>query len=450
MLGFSACRASYLLCFVALSSYSDTIPGLLNIYWLTAAAAAAIVAWVVYFFELKILYNKIWMCAGIFSLGGLLIMFSGDRFGSIFLFGVGAMSAGLGSVLLYILWGVKLSRLSSQEIIFYVVFNLAIAAGIVFVVNLFGDIAPVSAFVMALISLFLLENPLVMQKGFGGADRSNFEYPKQGALPIRSIINLCVMTVIFTSCYHIAAMTFTSTTIRNRDIEGIIISGLSLLIIALTPYVRLITIFRSIVPVIVASYLFFDLLPSNVADLCVIIGGSGFRLSWIFIWIALVNMAHVHFGARWLIICVGIGSMFAGRVLSLLVTYLFVTAQLNDFTLAIYLIVIIIVVAVMVVLPNALNFNGREGQHISVKESFANRTEGKCLYLSGEYNLTKRESEVFCLLVMGRSQEIIAEKLGISKGTVHVHITHIYQKLGVHSQQEVISMVEENKDVLQT
>lgn len=62
--------------------------------------------------------------------------------------------------------------------------------------------------------------------------------------------------------------------------------------------------------------------------------------------------------------------------------------------------------------------------------------------LSDTYKLTKREREVFALLAHGRSVPYIRDALIISKDTAATHTKHIYAKLGVHSRQELISMVE--------
>ncbi len=45
--------------------------------------------------------------------------------------------------------------------------------------------------------------------------------------------------------------------------------------------------------------------------------------------------------------------------------------------------------------------------------------------------LTKREKQVFDLLVLNRSTEQIANNLGISEKTVRNHISNVMQKLGV-------------------
>ncbi len=65
----------------------------------------------------------------------------------------------------------------------------------------------------------------------------------------------------------------------------------------------------------------------------------------------------------------------------------------------------------------------------------------RCFALAGSYGLTEREKEVFLLLARGRNRDYIQEALVISKNTVKVHVKHIYQKMEVHSHQELIDMV---------
>ena len=45
--------------------------------------------------------------------------------------------------------------------------------------------------------------------------------------------------------------------------------------------------------------------------------------------------------------------------------------------------------------------------------------------------LTKREKQVFDLLVLNKSTDQIAKKLNISEKTVRNHISNVMQKLGV-------------------
>ncbi len=48
--------------------------------------------------------------------------------------------------------------------------------------------------------------------------------------------------------------------------------------------------------------------------------------------------------------------------------------------------------------------------------------------------LTKREHEVFSLLILNQSTKDIAKKLGISEKTVRNHISNVIQKLDVNGR----------------
>ncbi len=51
-------------------------------------------------------------------------------------------------------------------------------------------------------------------------------------------------------------------------------------------------------------------------------------------------------------------------------------------------------------------------------------------------DLTPREREILCHLAEGQSNKVIARKLGISDGTVKLHVKAILRKLDVHSRVE--------------
>lgn len=61
--------------------------------------------------------------------------------------------------------------------------------------------------------------------------------------------------------------------------------------------------------------------------------------------------------------------------------------------------------------------------------------------VSERAGLSKREEEVFVLLAEGYSRPYIEKRLYISTGTAKTHIYHVYKKLGVSSQDELIEQV---------
>lgn len=62
--------------------------------------------------------------------------------------------------------------------------------------------------------------------------------------------------------------------------------------------------------------------------------------------------------------------------------------------------------------------------------------------LARDYDLTAREQEIATMLARGRNGTYIQERLVISRNTVKTHARHIYAKLGIHSQQELIDLFE--------
>lgn len=62
--------------------------------------------------------------------------------------------------------------------------------------------------------------------------------------------------------------------------------------------------------------------------------------------------------------------------------------------------------------------------------------------IEGRYGLSPREAEVFALLARGRSGTYISDALFISLNTTKKHVQNIYRKLGIHSSQELLDLID--------
>lgn len=71
------------------------------------------------------------------------------------------------------------------------------------------------------------------------------------------------------------------------------------------------------------------------------------------------------------------------------------------------------------------------------------RLETRCRELAAIHHLTPREAEVFGLLARGRNNQFIQDELTLTRNTVKTYIKRIYAKVGVHSQQELIDLVDQ-------
>ncbi|MDR0888696.1 MAG: helix-turn-helix transcriptional regulator [Coriobacteriales bacterium] len=78
--------------------------------------------------------------------------------------------------------------------------------------------------------------------------------------------------------------------------------------------------------------------------------------------------------------------------------------------------------------------------------SVEDRWEEKVNEVAQEFKLSPRETEVFSLLARGRNSAFIEEQLVVSGHTVKTHMYNIYHKLDIHSQQELIDLVDTQAD----
>ncbi len=79
------------------------------------------------------------------------------------------------------------------------------------------------------------------------------------------------------------------------------------------------------------------------------------------------------------------------------------------------------------------------------KKHTMGRFKRKCSVVADRYLLSRKETEVMFLLAKGYKSAQIQETLYISEGTVNTHMRHIYRKLDVHSQRELMDLVDAEK-----
>jgi DNA-binding CsgD family transcriptional regulator len=63
--------------------------------------------------------------------------------------------------------------------------------------------------------------------------------------------------------------------------------------------------------------------------------------------------------------------------------------------------------------------------------------------IANTYLLSRREIDVLACLARGHNASYICKHLYIAEGTAKTHIRHIYRKLNVHSQHELMELVEQ-------
>lgn len=89
--------------------------------------------------------------------------------------------------------------------------------------------------------------------------------------------------------------------------------------------------------------------------------------------------------------------------------------------------------------------NGKNVVAADLTDALARMVQGETtLDDDGPFSdLTPRETEILCLLADGQSNKLIARNLGISDGTVKLHVKAILRKLNIHSRVEAAVMAVE-------
>lgn len=111
------------------------------------------------------------------------------------------------------------------------------------------------------------------------------------------------------------------------------------------------------------------------------------------------------------------------------------------------LVVLVLATIMVAVVLSVLNQRERLEKTINTGATASNASIGDqvdqvCDRMAQEAALTGREREILGYLARGRSLPYIREELVLSKNTVETHAKNLYRKLGIHSRQELIDLIQ--------
>lgn len=188
--------------------------------------------------------------------------------------------------------------------------------------------------------------------------------------------------------------------------------------------------------------LFLTLMFSGVAHTAglAIVMGSGFTLKT-FAWITL--LLYVDDGCRSVSSVFGIGIIVFEGLPLLLRDMLFIAIAFVEEDLPFTIDGQAITTAALFLLTIAtvllLGIDVRQKTNDSLSDAFGD--DSVASVLGGRYHLTNREIDVALLLAKGNTQKKISDSLCVAPGTVQSHVKAVYRKLGVHSKQEIIDLI---------
>lgn len=239
----------------------------------------------------------------------------------------------------------------------------------------------------------------------------------------------------------------------NYAFLAILAVGLLLVVFALVFGERfdVMLVYRLSLPVMVAGFAVLTLFMDRFTVMSVAIVTVGYEFFDLLFWALLVGLVHQGSGMSpslvfgWGVTATYAG-MGAGTLLSRAVVPSILAGELDMSALALMCILVLVVLVVLVLPEGVLSkvgafSRGRDGQEEQHGEA-PDTLEARCDAVVARCELTPRESEVLRLLARGRTLAVVARELNIAQGTARTHMMHVYSKLGVHKQQELIDMVE--------
>lgn len=392
------------------------------------------------------------LASALLSLAGVAFISGGALGNSVALLVPGFVFAGIGAALLQTLWGDKFACLPTEQANLYTICALLLSA----LLSLVARSAASMASALLLFAAVPFGSYILLYRGFKSGD---WDVALSGVRvertdDRRSVISLgrlCVSIFVFVFVYNFAYSTvFPSPAVllsgpSIRTMSNVCVMAVLLIVLFRTGKLNRMGLYRMSFPILIGALLLSLVVPGEYAAAALTAAAVGYKLFDVLFWCVLVGMAHDSRGSTWKVFGSGMAANLSGMALGMGGKWVFdivPACDSLDYTVIVCVLMFALVVVVILILPESFiaQFlsHGVRGANGFAEGSLAE----KCDAAARAFFLTTREREVLGLLAQGRTQGVIAKKLGIGEGTAHTHIVHIYQKMGIHSQQELIDAIE--------
>lgn len=236
--------------------------------------------------------------------------------------------------------------------------------------------------------------------------------------------------------------------VANYPFLAILVVGVLFIAMVLVLGGRFNTLFvyRLSLPLMVAGFVILTLFMAEFSTMSVTIMTVGYEFFDVLFWVVLVGVVRRGGFAPVFVFGWGVAATYAGMGLgtwlSSAVVPPIMEGRLDVSTLSLICILVLVVLVVLVLPEGTLSKASSAGTRLRGTRRGEDLLVQRCAIVSKRYDLTPRERDVLVLLARGRTLAVVARELSIAEGTARTHMGHIYAKLGVHKQQELIDLVE--------
>lgn len=357
---------------------------------------------------------------------------------------VGAVLTGVGSGVVVVLWGELLAGMGSRQTVAFSVVALLMAAVAYVVVTLLPvDAAQLLVAVLPIVNMLFYRH---FRRSAPQTPRSMRNMRVQERPPYR------MMLIALFFGFSFGGMKGLMTPMGPewlglRDALNIAAIAVGALAVYVTTGVCKMDFnhltYQVALPLMAAGFLFLPLHePYSVIGTAV--HQCGYQYFYIVLWATwpiLVSRAHVP--AAW-VVTWGMASIQLGQLVGSVAAALAVGLIHDELGRAMLSAVIVfaILLVVLFVFGNKTAETGWGFVRPAEAEGPISAFDDAVSRLARRYRLSPREVEVLFLLARGRNRSFIAAELTIGDETVKSHIKSVYRKMDLHSQQDVIDLVE--------
>ena len=207
------------------------------------------------------------------------------------------------------------------------------------------------------------------------------------------------------------------------------------------------SVYRMALPLSAAGFLLLPLIWNGAGGLANACAQLGTLVAGIILWCMVAHTVHdTKLPAALLFSCTLVctnAAQMAGALVGMLNAHTLGQGDIALTAVALVAIYLLAMVSLFLFKDKTLRgFDAVAEEGAPAAEQQGDALEARCAHVAEAHGLTPRESEILVHLGQGRTARAISEKLVVSENTVKYHIKSIYQKLDVHSRDEVIDLIE--------
>jgi DNA-binding CsgD family transcriptional regulator len=365
---------------------------------------------------------------------------------------IGVITCGVASAGLLYRSGLHLSQKGPKRLLLNVALALLLASCLDSIILLLPEILRylLANLMPVLVGLFLLVSlkRLPGERGdTASADRVKGSSASRRAMLIRVVLLPLIVGLSYGLMQRLATET-AYPVVADSGLNALAIFISAILIFVLATFFESAGLIKAIcfvtIPVIGIAYVLLPLLPTSymaAQSICII----GFNSFYFMVWAlwsghqkGMVLERRFLLGLFVLVLAESLGSVIGDRTLA------FVTHSSQTPT------IISLIVVYLLLMAGFFSFDRTfvAGTSIDLDDNIDEvllRPEpvvGSLESIIKRYGLSAREADVFRLLARGRNRTNISKTLFISDNTTRTHMRNIYRKLGVHSQQVLLDLLD--------